>query len=294
MDRKGLYNNRNKYVQKRIFISKGIFLQMVLHIILIIGSITMVVPFMWMISTSLKEMNQVFVIPPIWLPNPIKWSNYLKAWNALPFANAYINSLKIAAIVVVGRLITSSMAAYAFAKIKFQGRDLIFIIFLGTMMIPDQVTMIPTFILMKYFGWIDTHLPLIIPPALFNAFSVFFLRQFMLSLPKELDEAAIIDGANHWIIYTKITIPLIKPALSALAIFIFMGSWNNFMGPLIYLNTIKLYTVPLLLNSFKGLYITDWPLMMSASAIAIIPVLIVYLIGQRYIIEGIALTGIKE
>ncbi|SHF20536.1 carbohydrate ABC transporter membrane protein 2, CUT1 family (TC 3.A.1.1.-) [Thermoanaerobacter uzonensis DSM 18761] len=283
----------NLYKHKKTINLNKLIPQVILHLILICGSITMLVPFIWMISTSLKDIGQVFIIPPVWIPHPIRWSNYIKAWTALPFANAYINSIKIAAIVVTATLLTSSMAAYAFAKIKFPGRDTIFIIFLATMMVPGQVTMIPTFILMKYIGWIDTHLPLIVPPSLFNAFGVFLLRQFMLSLPKELDEAAIIDGANHWFIYWEISLPLITPALSALGIFSFMGTWNNFMGPLIYLNTPEKFTVPLLLNFFKGMYITDWTLMMAASAIAIIPVLIVYLIGQKYIIEGVALTGIK-
>jgi multiple sugar transport system permease protein len=267
--------------------------QIILHTILILGSAAMIIPFLWMISTSLKDFGQVFIIPPNWIPDPIMWSNYPNAWNALPFGNAYLNSIKIAVIVVTVQLLTASMAAYAFSKLKFKGREVLFTIFLATMMIPGQVTMIPTFILMKYLGWIDTHLPLIVPGALFSAFGVFLLRQFMMSLPKELDEAAIMDGANHWTIYWRISLPLIVPAMTALGIFTFMGTWNNFMGPLIYLNTPEKFTVPMLLNQFKGQYITDWTLMMAASAIAIIPVLIIYLIGQRYIIEGIALTGMK-
>ncbi|MDI3508145.1 MAG: multiple sugar transport system permease protein [Clostridiales bacterium] len=267
--------------------------QIILHTILILGSAAMIIPFLWMISTSLKDFGQVFIIPPKWIPDPIMWSNYPNAWNALPFGNAYLNSIKIAVIVVTVQLLTASMAAYAFSKLKFKGREVLFTIFLATMMIPGQVTMIPTFILMKYLGWIDTHLPLIVPGALFSAFGVFLLRQFMMSLPKELDEAAIMDGANHWTIYWRISLPLIVPAMTALGIFTFMGTWNNFMGPLIYLNTPEKFTVPMLLNQFKGQYITDWTLMMAASAIAIIPVLIIYLIGQRYIIEGIALTGMK-
>jgi multiple sugar transport system permease protein len=270
-----------------------IILQIILHTILILGSVAMIIPFLWMISTSLKDFGQVFIIPPKWIPDPIMWSNYPNAWNALPFGNAYLNSIKIAVIVVTIQLLTASMAAYAFSKLKFKGRDVLFTIFLATMMIPGQVTMIPTFILMKYLGWIDTHLPLIVPDALFSAFGVFLLRQFMMSLPKELDEAAIMDGANHWTIYWRISLPLIVPAMTALGIFTFMGTWNNFMGPLIYLNTPEKFTVPMLLNQFKGQYITDWTLMMAASAIAIVPVLIIYLIGQRYIIEGIALTGMK-
>jgi len=265
-----------------------------LHLILILVSISMIFPFLWMLSTSLKSLDQVFLIPPIWIPKPPQWENYLNAWNALPFGNAYLNSLKIALICVIGQLITCSMAAYALAKINFRGKNIIFIAFLATMMVPSQVTMIPTFILYKYIGWIDTHLPLTVPWVLFSAFGVFLIRQFILTLPKELDEAAIIDGANHFVIYTRIILPLIVPVLATLAIFTFMSSWNNFLGPLIYLNSPEKYTVPLLLAQFKGIYITDWTLLMAASTIAIVPVLIVYLLGQRYIIESIALTGIKS
>lgn len=273
---------------------KKIVTKLFLHLILILVSISMVFPFLWMISTSLKSLDQVFLIPPIWIPKPLQWENYLNAWNALPFGNAYLNSLKIALICVIGQLITCSMAAYALAKINFRGKNIIFIAFLATMMVPSQVTMIPTFILYKYIGWIDTHLPLTVPWVLFSAFGVFLIRQFILTLPRELDEAAIIDGANHFVIYTRIILPLIVPVLATLAIFTFMSSWNNFLGPLIYLNNPEKYTVPLLLAQFKGIYITDWTLLMAASTIAIVPVLIVYLLGQRYIIESIALTGIKS
>lgn len=273
---------------------KKIVTKLFLHLILILVSISMVFPFLWMISTSLKSLDQVFLIPPIWIPKPLQWENYLNAWNALPFGNAYLNSLKIALICVIGQLITCSMAAYALAKINFRGKNIIFIAFLATMMVPSQVTVIPTFILYKYIGWIDTHLPLTVPWVLFSAFGVFLIRQFILTLPRELDEAAIIDGANHFVIYTRIILPLIVPVLATLAIFTFMSSWNNFLGPLIYLNSPEKYTVPLLLAQFKGIYITDWTLLMAASTIAIVPVLIVYLLGQRYIIESIALTGIKS
>jgi multiple sugar transport system permease protein len=185
------------------------------------------------------------------------------------------------------------MAAYAFAKIKFPLRDFIFILFLATMMVPEQVTIIPLYLMMKQFGWIDTHLPLIVPAALINAFGVFLLRQFIKSIPNELEEAAIVDGANRWTIYSRIIIPLIKPALSALGIFTFLGMWNAFFKPLIFLNSIEKFTVPMMLNQFRGQYTTDWALLMAASSIAIVPVLIVYIIGQRYIIEGVTLTGIK-
>ena len=265
-----------------------------LHLVLILGAMSMIVPFLWMIGTSLKDFSQVFNIPPNWIPDPVVWSNYPDSFNALPFARAYWNSFYIAGIVVTSQLITCSMAGYAFAKIDFPFRDTIFILFLATLMIPYQVTIIPTYLIMRDLGWLDTHLTLIVPPALFSAFGVFLLRQFIMGLPGELEESAILDGANRWRIYWQIIMPLIKAPLAALGIFSFLAQWNNFFNPNIFLSTPEKFTIPLLLNQFRGLYVTDWTLMMAAAAIAVIPVLIIYLIGQQYIIEGVALTGIKR
>jgi len=194
--------------------------------------------------------------------------------------------------VVGATLITASMAAYAFAKIKFPGRESLFLLFLATMMVPGQVTIIPLFLIMKWLGWVDTHLSIIVPGALFNAFAVFLLRQFIRGIPKEMEEAATIDGCSRWGIYWKIILPLLVPAMSALGIFLFLGSWNNFFVPLIFLSTPELFTVPLMLNQFRGQYTIDWTLLMAGSAIAVVPVLVVYLILQRKIIEGITLTGL--
>jgi multiple sugar transport system permease protein len=267
--------------------------ELALHIVLAIGAFIMTMPFIWMILSSLKDLSQVFLIPPKWIPDPWVWTNFKNSWNALPFDRAYWNSFYINVIVVTSQLITCSMAAYAFAKIKFPFRDVIFVLFLATMMIPGQVTIIPMYLMMKQFGWIDSHLSIIVPSALFNAFGVFLLRQFIKGIPRDMEEAAIVDGANRWKIYTSVILPLIKPALSALGIFTFLGMWNNFFGPLIFLNTPEKFTVPLMLNQFRGMYTIDWTLMMAGSAIAIVPVLIVYVIGQRFIIEGVTLTGIK-
>lgn len=264
-----------------------------LHIVLATGAFIMVIPFIWMILSSLKDISQIFIIPPKWIPNPWVWTNFRDSWNFLPFGKAYFNSFYINLIVVTAQLVTCSMAAYAFAKINFPFRDSIFVLFLATMMIPGQVTIIPLYLMMKQLGWIDSHLAIIVPSALFNAFGVFLLRQFMKSIPNDMEEAAIVDGANRWVIYTRVILPLIKPALSALGIFTFLGMWNNFFGPLIFINSPEKFTVPLMLNLFRGMYITDWTLMMAGSAIALIPVLIVYVVGQRYIIEGVTLSGIK-
>jgi multiple sugar transport system permease protein len=265
----------------------------VLHILLIIGAFLMVFPFLWMVLTSLKEYSQVFVIPPQWIPNPIRWDNYIQSLQALPFGRAYFNSFYISFIVVAATLLTSSMAAYAFAKIRFPLREPLFLLFLATMMVPMQVTLIPLYLIMAKIGWLDTHLAIIVPPALFNAFAVFLLRQFIRGIPKDMEEAAIVDGANRLTIYWHIILPLIFPALASLAIFAFLSSWNNFLIPLVFLSSPEKFTVPLMLNQFKGQYTVDWTLLMAGSAIAVIPVLVVYIFGQRWIIEGITTTGVK-
>jgi multiple sugar transport system permease protein len=263
-----------------------------LHTLLIIGSFMMAFPFVWMILTSLKNLDQAFLVPPKIIPDPWVFENYPNSLRALPFGRAYFNSFYITAIVVGMTLLTGSMAAYAFAKIKFPGREVLFMLFLATLMVPYQVTIIPQYLIMSNLGWVDTHLALIVPGSLFNAFAVFLLRQFIRGLPKELEEAAIVDGAGRIKIYWSIVLPLLVPAMSSLAIFTFLGSWNSFFHPLIFLSTPELFTVPLMLDQFRGQYTVDWSLLMAGSAIAVIPVLIIYMIGQRQIIEGITMTGL--
>jgi multiple sugar transport system permease protein len=273
---------------------RGLLGTILLHLVLLLGAATMILPFLWMVGTSLKDFGQVFIVPPTWVPDPVVWENYPNSFNALPFGHAYWNSFYIAAIVVGSQLLTCSMAGYAFARIKFPFSETIFILFLATLMIPQQVTIIPTYLIMRDLGWLDTHLAVIVPHALFSAFGVFLLRQFIKGLPEELEESAILDGASRWRIYWQIILPLIKAPLAALGIFSFLANWNSFFTPNIFLSTPELFTIPLLINRFRGLYVSDWTLMMAAASIAVIPVLIVYLIGQRYIIEGVALTGLKR
>ena len=265
----------------------------VLHTILIIGAAIMVVPFLWMVVTSLETTAQAFSIPPSFIPNPVQWDNYPQSFTALPFDLAYMNSAIVAITVTVFQLITCSMAAYAFARIKFPGRDIIFFVFLATMMIPFQLTIIPIFLTMKKLGLLDTLLALILPPALFSAFGVFLMRQFILGLPLELEEAAIVDGANRWTIFWRVILPLLRAPLAALGIFTFIGMWNDFFRPLIMLNTPEKFTVPLMLNQFRGQYATEWTLVMAGGVIAVLPLLIVYILAQRHIIAGIAMTGLK-
>src|SRR5438034_2426346 len=265
----------------------------VLHLILIIGAIIMVVPFVWMVLTSLMTTAQAFAVPPSFIPNPLMWVNYPESFNALPFNLAYMNSAIVAVSVTVVQLITCAMAAYAFARIQFPGREIIFFVFLATMMIPFQLTIIPIFLTMKQLGLLDTLLSLILPPALFSAFGVFLMRQFILGLPVELEEAAIVDGANRWTIFWQMILPLLRAPLAALGIFTFIGQWNDFFRPLIMLNSPSNFTVPLMLNQFRGQYATQWTLVMAGSVIAVLPLLIVYILAQRHIIRGIAMTGLK-
>ncbi len=265
----------------------------VIHLFLIIGAIVMAAPFLWMLVTSLETTQQAFSVPPSWIPNPFVWDNYPQSLNALPFNLAYMNSFIVAASVTACQLITCSMAAYAFARIQFPGRTIIFFAFLATLMIPFQLTIIPIFLTMKQFGLLDTLLSLILPAALFSAFGVFLMRQFIMGIPLELEEAAIVDGANRWTIFWQVVFPLLKAPLSALGIFAFLSQWNDFFRPLIMLNTPENFTVPLMLNQFRGQYATAWTLVMAGSVIAVVPVLIVYIIAQRHIIRGIAMTGLK-
>lgn len=263
------------------------------HVLLSLGAIIMVFPFLWTFSSSLKTPIQIFQLPPAWIPRPVQWENYISSLQAMPFDLAYLNSFYITVVVVSAQVLFCSLAAYAFAKFRFPGDKYLFLLVISMMMVPKQVLIVPQYLMLQKFGWIDTHLALIVPEALFKAFGIFLLRQFILGIPRELEEAAIVDGANPLRIWWSVILPLIRPALAAFAIFAFKDMWNQFLEPLIYLNSPNLFTVPMLLNSFKGLYTADWALMMAGAVISVLPILIVYVILQRQIIEGIALTGIK-
>jgi len=266
---------------------------MLLHVVLAVGGLLMIFPFLWTLSNSFKSMKEMFAYPPVLLPEQFLFKNYWDSLTAMPFDLAYWNSIYITAMIVLIQLVTCTMAAYAFARIRFPGREFIFIAILAMLMVPHQVTMIPTYLIVSKLGWLDTHWALIVPNSIFWAFGVFMMRQFMMGIPAELEEAAMVDGASPPRIYAQIMLPLVRPALAALTIFSFLSNWNAFLYPLLYLSDRKLYTVPLLLNAFKGQYTTNWSLVMAGTMISIIPVLIVYLIAQKQIIEGIAMTGIK-
>ena len=264
------------------------------HIILLSGAVVMVLPFIWMISTSFKEPGQTFVYPPQFIPDPITFDNYPNMWNALPFAKFFFNSVKIASLNTIGQLITCSMAAFAFSVLIFRGRDLLFLLLIATLMIPYQVTLIPTFILFSKIGWVGTHLPLWVPAFWGGAFGTFLLRQFYLTIPIDLAESARIDGASIWQIYRHVYIPLSGPPMAALAIFTFMWTWNDLLNPLIYVNELDKLTLTIGLSFFQNQYGGKWTLMMAGAVVSILPIIIIFFFAQKYFIQGIATTGVKR
>lgn len=250
-------------------------------------------PFLWMLSTSLKPEGREFVYPPEWLPNPMRWDNYLTALTALPFGLYFFNTLVITLSALAGTLLTASLAAFAFARLRFPGREFLFLLVISTLMLPGIVTLIPRFILFRHLGWIDTFLPLIVPWWFGGgAFNIFLIRQFFMTLPFDLDDAARIDGASNFQIYWRVLLPLAKPALATVAVLGFLHHWNDFLEPLIYLQSPNNRTVALGLRGFQDLYHTQWTLMMAAAATAIFPVLVLFFVAQRYFVRGIHLTGL--
>ncbi|WP_406715160.1 carbohydrate ABC transporter permease [Trueperella pyogenes] len=261
--------------------------------VLILASVTMFGPFVWMALTGFKTLPQILKDPLSFIPDPVTLSNFTDAWSQAPFGRAYLNSVYIAVLIVIGAVITSSMAGYAFARIPFKGSKAIFSIVLVAQMIPKQVTLVPFYLLMAKLGWVDSHLALIIPGILVNPFGIFLARQFVLSIPKELEEAATIDGASRVRIFLQVIMPMIRPGLGALAIIVALDTWNNFLMPLILLNSPDLFTVPLLLAQFQGQFGgINTGLIMAATAVSTIPVLIVFVIGQKQIVSSLATAGL--
>lgn len=263
-----------------------------LHVVLVAGGLVMLFPFVWMLLTSFKGTPQMLNAPLDWLPHPWRPQNYPDVFDALPFGQAYWNSFYIAILNVVLTLLTSAMAAYAFARIRFRGSGLLFVLFLATQMVPAQTTIVPLYLMLAQFGWIDSHLSLIVP-GFVNPFAVFLLRQFIRAVPIELEEAARIDGAGRWTIFWRIVLPNIRPGMGALGIIVFLASWNSFFFPLIFLNSPELATVPLLISQFARQHgAVDYGLTLAASAVSVIPMLIAFLIGQRRILNSMAMSGL--
>ena len=263
------------------------------HILLAVGAFLWALPFLWMVLSGFKPLDEIFAQPPKLLPQDWTTLNYETALTGANFARGFFNSFYISAVVVLVSTLTCAMAAYSFARIRFLGNNTLFLVFLATMMVPIQLTIIPLYVILGRIQWVDTHLAIIVPAAMFNAFGVFLLRQYVRGIPVELEEAAAIDGASRVRIFFQIILPLLRTPMVALGIFTFLSQWNSFFYPLIFLNSENLFTIQLLVAQFKGLYSSDWGALMAAATLAAAPLLIIFIIAQRQIVEGIALSGSK-
>ena len=269
--------------------------QLLAYLILISGGIVIMIPFFWMISTSLKKQWDVYQFPPVWIPNPVQWQNYVQALSVYPFELYVLNTLRIVFFTCLGTVLSCSLAAYGFSRLRAPGRDLFFVILLGTMMLPYTVTMIPIFMVFNALKWVDTFKPLIVPSFFGNIFYIFLLRQFFLTIPRELEDAARMDGCSSFMIYWRIILPLSLPAIATVTIFQFMDSWNDFLGPLIYLSDESHRTVALALAYFQGSARIgpQMHLLMAVAFVALIPPLLLFFFAQRLFIQGIVFSGVK-
>ncbi len=263
------------------------------YLILIVASITTVFPFYWMVISALKPAKDILHIPPDLWPKVVTFKNFDRFLNYANVPRAFLNTLFISMSVVVGTLFTSSLSAYAFSKIKFSFSKQIYGIFLATLMIPGQLTLVPLYMIFAKLGWQDTYYPLILPSVLINAYGIFLIRSFMESIPDSYVESAYIDGANPFQCYLKVIMPLCKPVLITLGLFSFIGAWNDFMGALIYIDSTDKFTITLVLKAFRGRTNLNWGEIMAGSTVAVLPIIVFYLFSQKFFVEGIALTGIK-
>ena len=263
---------------------------------LLVGlSLVFLMPFLWMVSTSLKDTEQTYRVPPVWIPFPMRFQNYPEALSAQPFDIFFKNTLLYAVLATVGTVLSAALVAYGFSRIRWRGREFFFFICICTLMIPFQVKMIPLYLTFRTLHWLNSYKPLIVPAFFGSAYSIFLLRQFFMSLPLELSDAARIDGAGELSIFARIILPLARPALAVVGLFSFIGAWNDYIGPLIYLNQPDKFPISLGLQQFMGQFVEKlaWPYLMAASTVTIIPIIILFFIAQRTFIEGIAISGIK-
>src|SRR5262245_1302439 len=271
--------------------SRRLIQRILVYALLIVGSVVFILPFMWMVATSLKQSQDVFTYPPSFLPTSFEWRNYITGWTILPFNRFLLNSLIVTCANVVGNLISCSLVAYGFARLRARGRNLLFLLLLATLMIPREVTIVPRFLLFSQLGLVNTLWPLILPAWFGYPFFIFLLRQFFMSIPHELDDAARIDGASSFEIFMRVILPLSTPALATVAIFAFIGNWSNLLDPLIYIRSQELYTLALGLNLFRGVNFTQFNLLMAVSIIQLLPVLIIFFLAQKLFVQGVTLTG---
>lgn len=264
------------------------------YTLLLLLSAFFILPLVWIVSTSLKSPQELMVWPPIWIPSPIMWSNYAEAFVRAGFARYVLNTLIVAVPSVIGAVLSNSLVAYGFARVRWPGRDLVFALVLATLILPAFVTFIPLYVTFKNLGWLNTYLPLIVPTFLGNAFFIFLLRQFLIRLPEELSDAARVDGASEFRIFWRIILPLARPAVAVVALFQFIGSWNDYFGPLVFLNDKHLFTISLGIANMQASYgFSNFAWIMAATCMSILPIMVLFFFAQRTFIEGIALSGLK-
>ena len=265
----------------------------VIYIVLMIGAVFFLTPFVWMISTSLKTDAQVFAIPPEWMPAPAMWSNYARLMTEIPFLRYLANTVFVTVTSVVFYVASSAVVAYGFSRIRWPGREVLFYCLLATMVLPPQVTLIPQFVLFQKLGWVGTFLPLIVPALTGSAFAVFLLRQFYGAIPNDISDSARIDGANEWQIFTRIILPLSRPALATASLFIFIWTWTDFLNPLIYLTDDRLYTLAIGLQQLSSTRAAAWPLLMGGSLLMSLPIIVLFFFAQKTFIQGVSTSAIK-
>lgn len=267
---------------------------LLIHTLLLLGVVMMMIPLAWTISTSLKAPAEVFIFPPSWIPKKLMWSNYIEAVNAIPFFRYLWNTSYITGLSIIGKVASIMLVAFAFARMRWWGRDFMFVLMLSTMMLPPHITLIPQFILFKEIGWLNTFLPLIVPAFFGGPWLTFLVRQYLMTIPRDLDDAARIDGCSDWGVFSRIILPLSMPAVIIVVIFVFNNTWNEFLTPLIYLQSQEKYTLALGLRMFQGESATNWHLLMAASLLSMLPVLILFFAAQKYFMQGIVFTGVKQ
>ncbi len=284
----------SRLVLHSVWKNKG---KIVVFILLLIGSLMMLLPLYWLLRSSLMELGNMFIYPPLWIPPAFRWQNYIEAFQVVTFARFFLNSTIIVVFVLMGTILTTSAAGYSFARFRWPGRDIVFAILLSSLMLPYAVVLIPQFVLWNRLGGLNTFYPLIVPSWMgggpWGVFNIFLFRQFFMTIPYELDDAAYIDGATYTQIYSRIIMPLSKPAIAVVCIFTFKSAWNDFLRPLIYLNDPEKFTVSIGLALFQSLYSANWNLLLAAAVVAFTPILLLFIFFQRFFVEGIALAGIK-
>jgi multiple sugar transport system permease protein len=266
---------------------------LVTYAVLVVGALFFLTPFAWMLSTALKPDGQVFTIPPQWIPDPIMWSNFRRLMTEIPFLRYLGNTVFVTALSVAFYLASSAVVAYGFAKIRWPGRETLFYLLLATLVLPPQVTLIPQFVLFQKLGWVGTFLPLVVPPLFGSAFAVFLLRQFYAAIPEDISDSARIDGASEWQIFTRIILPLSRPALATASLFIFIWTWTDFLNPLIYLTDDRLYTLAVGLQQLSSTRAAAWPLLMGGSLLMSLPIIVLFFFAQKTFIEGVSTGSLK-